>query len=355
MNTKELISQEFNKDIGLIINALQAYENNLVSIYLYGGYGRNEGSWVIEDDTSVRPYNDYDIALVVNIYIKKEIIDKVKDNLKKRINIKWIDISQYTINDLKNLKTSIKNYDFKYASKLLYGEDSVKIYTPEMKQKNIGLEDIYVLYKTRIWTLIGSFDENGLTMMKKDNEMFFRNQMAKAVLAIVDCILIQNQLYECSYVKRVDKIKTCITDTELLNLSKWAINEKLFPKYKQMKKEEIEAMYNSVNRLFFKYFFIGLSKYFSVKVSSVEDIEKLVMYSPNLFLKRMIKKYIFNDKIMNIKLKLIVIQGYIAYSYPNNNSKSLSKVKDILADCFLSDLNDVDDMRLKITQLRLDI
>ena len=64
------INKALSQDIELIKSFSIKYldPENIISIYLYGGYGRDEGSWVIEEvdgQRKVRPYNDYDIAIIV--------------------------------------------------------------------------------------------------------------------------------------------------------------------------------------------------------------------------------------------------------------------------------------------------
>ena len=258
-------------------------KENIISIYLYGGYGRDEGSWVIEEcdkETTARPYNDYDIALIVKKKIPRERLLFLENELKKYINIKWIDITQYTIMNLKMFNVIIKNLDFKYASKWIYGDKNILDYIPDMKADSIPLKDIETLYITRLWTLIGSFPKKGLMKMSKEDEMLFRNQMAKSILAIVDSVLVINKQYEPSYKKRVAKLENYCDDKQLLELSKWALEEKLFPKSKNMSTQEIKNLYQKVNSLFFKYFYSTLSKYYRGNITTPEDIEKYIIYSP---------------------------------------------------------------------------
>ena len=74
------INNALSRDIEVIKSISIKYldPENIISIYLYGGYGRDEGSWVIEKmggQTKVRPYKDYDIAIIVK---KKKEIDEIK-------------------------------------------------------------------------------------------------------------------------------------------------------------------------------------------------------------------------------------------------------------------------------------
>jgi hypothetical protein len=330
-------------------------EEDIISIYLYGGYGRGEGSWIIENidkETVVRPYNDYDIAIILKNKVPRERVILLENELKKHINIKWIDISQYTILDLKLFNVTIKNFDFKYASKWIYGDKGVLKYIPNMKAESISLKDVEILYTTRLWTLIGSFPKSGLESMPKEDEMFFRNQMAKAILAIVDNVLIVNKQYNPSYKKRVEKLKNYCNDNQLLKLAKWALDEKLLPKSENMSSDEVRELYQKVNNLFFKYFYLTLGEFYGGSISAPEDIDKYIVYSPLNFIKRKVNKLLFNDNGRELQMYLIILQGYIAYYYLSMDKGHSDKIKKIMRENFFFISENIDDIRLKVAQLR---
>jgi hypothetical protein len=339
----------FNKDIKTIVDEIKSHD--VISIYLYGGYGRGEGSWLIKDNT-IKPYNDYDIAIIVSKYLSENSLDNIKKNLKKKIDIKWIDIIQYTLSDLKLFKPTIQNYDFKYASKFLYGEKNVRSLIPVMTTNEITLKDIETLYFTRLWTLIGSFNKNGLVEMPEKEEIFFRNQMAKSVLAIVDVVLLLNKSYDFSYKRRIELLKSHSNDKILLKLSKWALDEKLFPKYRGMTSKEIKELYQDVNSLFFKYFFEGLSEYYNITINSVNAIEKKILYMPTHFFKIFFSNYILKSNTYSQRIHLVFMQGVVAYYYPDLPKGIFSKLKNDMKKLFNIEINNLEEMRIEIADLR---
>jgi len=333
-------------------------KENIISIYLYGGYGRDEGSWVLEKingKISAKPYNDYDITVIVKKKIPNEKLRQLESELKKNLDVKWIDLNQYTTLNLKLFNTTIKNYDFKYASKWIYGNKDVLKNIPSINSKAITLKDVETLYITRIWTLVGSFPKNGLKKMSKDEEMFFRNQMAKCILAIVDNILVLNKEYDASYKKRVEKIENYTNDTELLELSKWALEEKLFPKSEGMDTSEIERLYKKVNKLFFKYFYSTLSIHYKKTIECPEDIDKCIIYNPMDLIKRKIKKIVFNDDRKELNMHLSILQGYIAYYYFDMKEDHAQKIRTVMKKKFNFISSDIDEIRLKVAELRADL
>ena len=86
--TSIVLNSDIEKIIKISLTNLN--KDNIISIYLYGGYGRGEGSWVIEEINELRevkPYNDYDIALIVKKKIPLHSLRKLESELKKYIDI----------------------------------------------------------------------------------------------------------------------------------------------------------------------------------------------------------------------------------------------------------------------------
>ncbi len=333
-------------------------KEDIISISLYGGYGRGEGSWVVEEidgQIKVKPYNDYDIALVVKKKFSLQKLRQLESELLNCLDVKWIDLCQYTVSNLKFFNTTIKNYDFKYASKRIYGEMDVLAYIPSMDVKSISLKDVETLYITRLWTLVGSFPKKGLIKMSKDEEMFFRNQMAKAILAVVDSVLVLNKEYDASYKKRVQKLVNFSRDDELLELAEWALDEKLFPKSEGMDEGEIKNLYSKVNKLFFRYFYLSLSKYYKKTIRTPEDIDKFIIYNPIDLVKRKIKKVVFNDNRAELHMHLSILQGYIAYYYFDMTGDRIQNIRSIMEREFTYTSSDIDDIRMKVANLRTDV
>lgn len=104
-----------------------------VSIILFGGFGRGEGSAQIKDNR-VTISKDYDVLLAVKRRIPPSVIYQMSENIHKRLGRtnpldsptmemgSGVTLVQYTLNDLLYFKDA-KTYEIKAASKLLWGED----------------------------------------------------------------------------------------------------------------------------------------------------------------------------------------------------------------------------------------
>jgi hypothetical protein len=351
-----LITERMAHDFNIIKDCLAF--NNTIAIIIYGGYGRDEGSWIFDSPTQCRPYNDYDILLISKEKILSQRLSSIGEEIKQAIGIRWIDLGCKTIPDLQKMQPSIYNYDLKYASKVIYGDMNFRDFIPSMDSSTLPLREIETLYFTRLWTLLGSIDENGFSTDSCDGEKvrFFRNQMAKAILAIVDVRLLQIGKYHYSYNERVKRV--CEYDSQnktLVEMSKWALAEKLCPQASSMTKEEIQKLYNKVHQIYFEEMFKGLSKYYKSKIENTIHIERKLKWSPLNLMKRIgwliLRQN--NDRENSISLK--VAQSYIACAHSANYNdymqRGIKAIKKI--DPNFSEDSTWDEARLKIASLRL--
>lgn len=240
--------KRLNRDMSIVVEGiLSSMRTNPEAIYLCGGYGRNEGAWIIRNN-EIEPYNDYDIAVFSEEKLNYNNLQILRKSLAKRIGIHWVDIDFYNSKDLDCFKPIIHNYDLKYASRLIYGKDVVST-LKDIDQSQIGEYDIIKLYKTRMWTFLGSFtgDFHDLTIAEA---VFFKNQMAKAILAACDMILVSNRKYEYSYQQKA-KIASCITtNIKFKTYAEWAYLEKTQPKLNTLSEQEMVKMYFDVKDIF---------------------------------------------------------------------------------------------------------
>jgi predicted nucleotidyltransferase len=286
---------------------LQNVNNSIISIILYGSYGRGEGAFFINEQ-KVCVYNDYDILLIVKKIMPTADLLKIKKILLKNLDIRWIDISQKTIPKLKKLKPIIFNFDLKYGSRVIWGDKNVFEHIPNFTSKQLTLWDAETLYFTRLFTFFGSLNPNYNDQeITGEDSRFFRNQMAKGVLAIVDVLLLQKKQYHSSYQERVSRLKLLYPKEEnLILLSNWALKEKLSTTAPIMNKEEIETLIFKVSNRYIKEMYIVLSKFYGKEISTTDDLRKAKFYSLKelivvlkVFIKsRSLKQYYLQQNIL---------------------------------------------------------
>lgn len=333
----------------------------LIATILYGGYGRDEGSWIIEQNDICRPYNDYDILLVVENKIPIERIELLRKYLAKQIGIRWVDIGQKTPAELKKIKSSIYNYDLKYASKVIQGDPNILNLIQEIDAAKLPLKEGETLFFTRLWTLLGSLDEKGFSVDQAgEGSRFFRNQMAKAVLAVVDVLLLQKCAYHPSYKERVKLLSKFYPEKgELCELAKWALEEKLFPKAPNMKADEIEKLYQKAHYYFFSEMYNLLTKYYRHRIDSPKGIEKHLKWGVTNLIKRV--GWIALRKNMNWERKIAVnlAQSYIATAINSDTNyqkwlqKGISYIRYL--DKSFAENASWDEARVRVAELRMEV
>jgi predicted nucleotidyltransferase len=361
---KDAKKVKLSYDIDIITNEiLKNFDDDDVrSIILYGSYGRGEGAFFYRDG-DIHTYNDYDILIVAKDKLDAFKLANTKLALESTLSIKWIDLSQKTISKLKKLKPSIFNFDLKYGSKVIWGDQSVFEYIPKFKPEDIGLKEAKILFFTRIYTFLGSLKKTAFRDgVIGEDARFFRNQMAKAVLAVVDILLLQKKAYHQSYNLRVNRVKNLYPENiDLIQLADWALKEKLMPMDTSMSNKEVEALYSKVLILFLNEMKAVLSKFYGKKINTVDDFKKAKYYSLSDLVDRIkvtvaSKSLARHGQIFNVQ----IAQAYIAEAYTQGEKErllTLQKVLQIINKNFNNELTDRDwnTLRLTVAKLRMEI
>jgi predicted nucleotidyltransferase len=342
-----------------IITNITQQNFEITAIILYGSYGRNEGSWYKNKDGDYQPYNDYDILLILDKKQSTIKLNLLKKKLLEKIDIRWIDLGQKTIKELKKLRPSIFNYDLKYASKVISGQKNILENIPGIDASQLPLEEANILFRTRMWTFFGSLDENGFNSgLTGDASRFFRNQMAKAVLAVVDVCLLQKGKYHFSYKVRVKRFKKLYEYKKELNiLCDWALTEKMEPKAPEMDKGDVVNLYSKIHKIFIHEMYTAIGKRFLSKINKPEKLIYLWKYYPTNAIRRIIYFLINQSTKYEETIILNMVQLHILMAYDKNKIKGKYLIKAIYLMKSIDssvDLNSSwDKARMHVANLRL--
>lgn len=320
---------KINADTELIVKKILVNVADVEAIILCGGFGRNEGSWIIREGTP-SPYNDYDVAVVTDTVIEVAIIEKLRKELANEIGIHWVDIDFYSRKKITNLRVSIKNYDLLYGSKVIYGNKNITR-DISMSSDKIGIDDVETLYFTRLWTFFGTVNGE-FKNLDLDEAIFFRNQMAKAILAVVDVVLIKKKSYTCSYRERVVCVERLYPDKpELVKMAKWALNEKLNPTMQSMYKDDSINLYNTVYDIYKEEMIAALANRY------VFGIDKPMKYAWNYYTPIELAKKIYLVYVRNFKgypkaCKSKILQNamFLAYNDGDIDERYMGDVRNML-------------------------
>lgn len=260
MITESDIKQLLKEKIAILIKGvLEKMPIPPQAIYLVGGYGRGEGAW-FEDDKGIHPYNDFDLAVIIDKPLSHKDTELLRKELAKAVDIKWVDIDYYSLDSLRRMNPTIHNVDLFEGSSLIYGEDVIKNNNLHLDSREIGKEDLITLYWTRMWTFLGSW-EGPFHKLDAKEALFFKNQMAKAILAACDMRLVKQHLYTTSYRERVNRVLNEFTlNKEFCKLTEWAVEEKMRPSSTKLEKEEMKSLYFRVKREFISAFEYAFGK-----------------------------------------------------------------------------------------------
>lgn len=332
MLKSELQAQRLNSNMKVATDMiLEAYSQHPpIAILLCGGYGRGEGAWYLDENGEPHPYNDYDFAVIADYKLDKKTYSELRKKIADAVDIQWIDIAFYKPSYFRFMQTSIKNVDLVYASKLLYGNNDI------LKRKNIhseriGQRDIAKLYKTRIWTFLGSW-EGAFDDLSVEKARFFKNQMAKGILAACDMLLISINKYTPSYSERVDIICSEFkTNLKLCNLARWAINEKLHPSSDELTGSEMEELYWNAKDIFM----FGLRKATRdnyKNVSNPEHVKKYIILNSDYILHFIYEAVIKHSNFSRKDLDIFIAQCYVFWANDHGtiNESYLNKANLIL-------------------------
>ncbi len=276
------------RDMKTVVAACSSLCPDPVAIVLYGGYGRGEGSWYQDPPGTWHPYNDYDILIVTTQHPPRPRVIEVEKSLAEEIGIRWIDISLKTPHALRSAHPSILNYDTKYASRVLYGDSTILDQMPDIDPSQLPGVEAKILYTTRLYTFLGCLDESGFDeTLRNEASRFFRNQMAKAVLGVIDVMLLAQGRYDSSYRERTRRILELHPDrADLQRLCQWALEEKLRPRAPEMDHDAVLDLYHEVRDLFLAQMYPALSHHFGRPVDGPEDVVRATRWLPVNFLKR---------------------------------------------------------------------
>ena len=312
-----------NEHMNYIVSQILKIVPDVQTILLCGSYGRGEGTWIrISQLESYKPYNDYDLIVVSDSKIvSNDMINALRIQCADQIGIKWVDIDLYTTKEISKLRTIQKNVDIVYGNRVVYGMP-IRWNTKIINSSRLGNADIETLYFTRMWAFWGTYHLLKKNILTIDESIFFRNQMAKAILACVDVILIKKGIYDTSYREKVSRVVKLEKFSEYSEYFKKALEEKLSPQPTPLNSEEANKLYEKTLHIFRNIMEFGLQKefyfyknkrlfnfYYRVK------LRHLIFYLYSILKRR--KKY--RDKFQ----KIMILQNNLFIDLSNNSNENI--------------------------------
>ena len=129
------VDAQIQQHMDIVAEEVVRAVDDIVSILLVGGFGRGEGTVLLEDGIAT-PINDYDLYLVSERGVSEHLINQISARVETRIGTQgysryedspfdhYLDIRSLRVGDLPKLPSLIKYYELKHTSRLLYGRDT---------------------------------------------------------------------------------------------------------------------------------------------------------------------------------------------------------------------------------------
>ncbi|MDH5415295.1 MAG: hypothetical protein OEW87_14250 [Flavobacteriaceae bacterium] len=334
--------------------------DDLKAIVLTGGFGRSEGSVMIEPTGLMHAVNDYDIEVVYSdkrgVFLSKLImhlrykkkLEVVEKKLASQLGIKQVDLTlrgEQSYSGIENPK--LADYDLKYGHKLLYGKaDPVDLMRP-FQSREIPLYEATWLFRNRGIGLLLAYlyiNNGRLAESKKEN---FYIEINKAILAMGDALFIKEGKYICSYKERALNIQDVIQPDyeymkELLSLYPVAANYKLNPQENMYPGMSPIQIWHKVNELYQSLFLYFESYRLKKTFNNISDYAEWVSNEPRLNYKQYAKLYF-------LKLTDGIEENSRFLSLKVDRSRNILFIFSLLASC--DEINDITACNNLIKQL----
>lgn len=231
IDKSDVVDKKILSDLQVIKKLLLNNLNNVHSLILVGGFGRGEGS-VLMNSGKPEPINDYDIVLVSeNKPVPLSRLKELSEKITKKIEIRLVDLILIEKSQMPELPYTMFNYDMKYGGYIFWGEKNILREVPDYDPKKMPLVEGKILLFNRMICLLESYSDEFSKRHPDENERFFLiNQSSKVILACCDSLLILKGLYHHSYVERCKRFSEEYSGrVKCVNLVSMATDFKLKP------------------------------------------------------------------------------------------------------------------------------
>jgi hypothetical protein len=186
-------------DLDLIKESLIHRFSGLRGLILVGGFGRGEGS-VLIDKGQIVAVNDYDIIVVSQQPLDPDELLERAQETAELLGIWHVDLVGLSESAIDRLPFTMFNCDAKHGGYVFWGDKKLLDRFPARDPAKMPLEEARLLLFNRISTLLECMDESYLGRKPEGDARFFLlNQVSRVVLAACDSRLIMAGRYHHSY------------------------------------------------------------------------------------------------------------------------------------------------------------
>ena len=272
-------NKEYNEKVEndlRIIKEILIEETNPISIILFGGFGKGEGS-VQKIKNKVVPLNDYDIYLITKNKLNEKQLDELGIKCSKAIGKGGLEYSSYPTTKydenrffhvdirciryrhLNKLLPTQRTYELKF-SKIIYGEDVLN-----------KIPDVTIPVSDAIRLLFNKMHH--LLLSKDTNKKFKLIHISKAFLDCCTALLIYKNNMNPTYTGRNFIFQRTDFPKELKSKVNWATKIKVNPDFNI---KNIDKLWNDARDWVFYSLRYILSNNYNVRLETTEDVADFI-------------------------------------------------------------------------------
>ena len=224
------VDAAIEKDLSIIKDIL-IKEVNPISITLFGGFGKGEGSVEIVNG-NVIPFNDYDLYLITRSKLSNDRIEDLVRRTSRAIGrggldfvehpgenydskrFFHVDVRDIPLSDLPRLKRTQRTIELKYASQVIWGDESVLARIPPVSSDGLSVsEGVRNLFnKMNTLLLCMDFEKLRGVELAPDERKIIIYYAVKAYLSCSVALLILRGKFQPTYTGRTVLLEQIFQD-----------------------------------------------------------------------------------------------------------------------------------------------
>ena len=319
------IQEKVFSDIKIIRRILlEKFRDNVVALFLVGGFGRGEGGVIFEDNVTT-VVNDYDLHMITKRAISEREITAICSDISQKTRVHAVDLVVQPIYNSFTLRNTQYARDLKYGSHLIYGNKEILQKLPSSKQ--LHRSEIEKLLFVRSWCFLGPIEKNFFNEkpLNKKEIFFLFQQLSKALLALEEAWLIYQQDYSPSYLEKFDNIQKYCRDNTLIGYFEWATTFKLQPSYK-IKLSPVDT-YFDIKDLFLQKMLQIINKAYNRNFDSWVKYTSWYLRRLDIFFKSVISALVYHKLSYMQLVKLYLSRILLAYAFNREDFDKVSVEK----------------------------